>query len=105
MDYRIIEFISLGMQCEVDAKIINTLVLKITGKRGASVCDEWNDDENGFINFYNWSLENGYEDSLTISRTDNSGNYEPSNCKWVTTLVQAQNRRVPSKLAHKKQGL
>ena len=37
--------------------------------KGINVCDEWQGN-NGFINFYNWSMANGYEDSLTIDRKD-----------------------------------
>lgn len=47
--------------------------------RGITVCDEWL-GENGFINFYIWSMDHGYKDNLTIDRIDVNGNYEPSNC-------------------------
>lgn len=60
------------------------------GGRGISVCDEWKID---FKNFYEWSIANGYEEELTIDRRDNDGNYEPSNCRWVTSAVQSKNRR------------
>lgn len=60
------------------------------GGRGIIVCDEW---KNNFILFYNWSVENGYKDGLQLDREDNSGNYEPSNCRWVTPLVNSNNKR------------
>lgn len=60
------------------------------GGRGIKVCDEWN---NSFQQFYDWAMANGYDDSLTIDRIDNDGNYEPSNCRWVTMKVQSNNTR------------
>ena len=39
-------------------------------------------------------MANGYEKGLTIDRIDNDGNYEPSNCRWVTKKVQQRNQRI-----------
>lgn len=58
--------------------------------KNISVCDEW---KNSFLNFYNWSINNGYNVNLTIDRIDVYGNYEPSNCRWVDIKTQNNNRR------------
>lgn len=59
------------------------------GGRGISVCDDWN---KSFEVFYKWAVENGYTDELTIDRIDVNGNYEPSNCRFVTFKEQMNNR-------------
>lgn len=60
------------------------------GGRGITVCEEW---KNSFESFRDWSLLNGYSDNLTIDRINNDGNYDPSNCRWVTMKEQCSNRR------------
>lgn len=60
------------------------------GGRGIKICKEWQHD---FMSFREWAVNNGYKDSLTIDRIDVNGNYEPSNCRWVTMSVQNKNKR------------
>ena len=60
------------------------------GGRGIIVCQEWLNDPEAFIT---WAESNGYKQGLQIDRIDNNGNYEPSNCHFVTSKVNNRNRR------------
>jgi len=45
-----------------------------------TVCEEWQD----LTAFYEWSMQNGWEDGLEINRKDNDQGYSPENCEWIT---------------------
>lgn len=66
---------------------------KYYGGRGIKICDEWLDEENGFINFYNWSINNGWKEGLSIDRINTNADYKPDNCRWTNSLTQMNNTR------------
>lgn len=78
----------------------NRQEFKYYGGRGIIICEEWLNEQNGFINFYNWAMENGYSDDLEIDREDTNGNYEPNNCRWVNHIIQMNNTRRNIYLKH-----
>lgn len=70
------------------------------GAKGISVCEEWQ-NKYGYVNFYKWSIENGYKEEkmpsgknrLTIDRIDPTKGYSPDNCRWVDYTTQVTNIR------------
>ena len=65
------------------------------GFRGITMCDEWLND---FLSFYNWSIDNGWKESLHLDRKDNDGNYCPENCQFIT---KSENNAVGKKRIYK----
>lgn len=63
------------------------------GGRGIKICDEWNDSKYGFLNFYAWSLSQGFTEDLTIDRINVNGDYEPLNCRYVSAEEQINNKK------------
>ena len=57
------------------------------GGKGVSICEEWKDK---FLIFFEWSIKNNWEAGLQIDRIDSNGNYEPSNCQWITQRENIQ---------------
>ncbi len=65
------------------------------GGRGITVCDRWRlgeDHKHPFVCFMD-DMGPRPAPRLSIDRTNNEGNYEPSNCRWATWSQQIKNRR------------
>ena len=63
------------------------------GGRGIKVCDQWQNYEV----FENWALSHGYDEKAnrgecTLDRINVNGNYEPSNCRFISIKEQQKNR-------------
>ena len=59
--------------------------------RGITVCDAW---INSYEAFRDWSLANGYADTLVLDRyPDKDGPYAPSNVRWTTVTENNRNMR------------
>lgn len=57
------------------------------GARGIDVCERW-------LSFDNFLADMGMPaDGMELDRINPDGNYEPSNCAWVTHQANCQNRR------------
>lgn len=59
-------------------------------ERGITMCVEW---QRSYDVFEKWCLENGWREGFDIDRIDNDGNYEPTNCRFVSRSVNSRNRR------------
>ena len=77
--------------CAVKSRVSNKNQpqYKDYGGRGITICEDWASD---YITFRDWSLKNGYNDTLTIDRIDNEKGYYPDNCRWVSMRTQQRNK-------------
>lgn len=57
------------------------------GGRGIIVCERWKT----FGNFYDDMFQT-YQKGLSIDRINNDGNYEPTNCRWISRSENSRNR-------------
>ena len=72
----------------------NSNSYKDYGKKGIIVCNRWRFGDNlkGGFEYFIEDMKDRPFDGLSIDRKENSGNYEPDNCKWSTREEQNNNR-------------
>jgi len=74
----------------------------VYGAKGITVCDEW---KNSYKAFKQWSLENGYTDSMTIDKDElcelnniHPKKYSPDTCIWKSRSENSKtNEKIPEK--------
>jgi len=66
----------------------NCKAYKNYGERGIFMCSEWL----VFNNFEKWALANDWQPGLTIDRINNNGDYEPTNCRFITRSFNTAKR-------------
>ena len=64
---------------------------KYYGGKGVIISRIWL-KEGGFEKFYQWAINNGYANNLSIDRINPNGNYTPHNCRWADAETQANNK-------------
>ena len=60
---------------------------KYYGGKGITIYDEWIHNPK---TFENWAITHGYKNNLTIDRIDESKNYCPENCRFISLVENAR---------------
>lgn len=66
------------------------------GGRGITICERW---VNSFQSFYDDMLSGYIKGEVMLDRIDVNGNYEPSNCRWISYIGSANNKRASKYLS------
>ena len=62
--------------------------------KGIELCDTWLNNRN---EFFDWALNNGWEQGLSIDRIDSNKNYDPSNCRFISIAENSKNKKLSDK--------
>lgn len=79
----------------------NSVPYKDYGGRGIEVCDRWREYPENFIE----DMYPTFQKGLVLDRANNDGNYEPDNCRWVTSEQNNLNKRGWSNSSSKYKGV
>ena len=58
-------------------------------KKNIKVCKEW---LHSYDCFHEWVISHNYKKGLQLDRINNNGDYESSNCRFVTNKINCRNR-------------
>lgn len=67
------------------------------GAKGIKICDRWLES---FKNFYE-DMGPKPDTNYSLDRLDNSKGYSKENCRWVTSKIQARNRKTNNRITYK----
>jgi len=59
------------------------------GGRDIKICREWLTAD-GFLK---WAIASGWKEGMTIDRINNDGDYDPSNCRWISMSENSRKKR------------
>lgn len=67
------------------------------GGRGITVCQEWIDSRDAFVQ---WAIAAGHAMDLSLDRIDTNAGYSPANCRWADVRTQLRNQRRNARITH-----